>query len=155
MERKNDKKEKDRKVKIENEEGLTLSYDKVELKENFPHLTAEITEKKKFMKVDSIENKVELQQNSDEEFLPDELLNPGVIDFLRRCTTNEEALEILDFLLKQKEISKKDYISIKSQILEGKGLNEFIEKHGGFKNHGYYEKKYRDLGREKLNQDKS
>ncbi|MFW9895152.1 MAG: DUF2095 family protein [Candidatus Thorarchaeota archaeon] len=155
MERKNDKKEKDRKIKVENEDGLTLSYDKGELKEKFPHLTAEITKKEKFIKINSIENKVDQQQTVDEKFLPDELLNPGVIDFLRRCTTNEEALEILDYLLKQKEISKMDYNSIKSQIIESEGLNKFIEKHGGFKKHGYYEKKYRNLGREKLNQGKS
>ncbi|MFX1455722.1 MAG: DUF2095 family protein [Promethearchaeota archaeon] len=155
MERKNDKKEKDRKIKVENEEGLTLSYDKGELKEKFPHLTAEITKKEKFIKIDSIENKVDHQQITDEEFLPNELINPGAIDFLRRCSTNEEALEILDFLLKQKEISKRDYNSIKNQILEGEGLNRFIEKHGGFKKHGYYEKKYRNLSQEKLNQGKS
>ncbi len=145
MERKNKNKEILNKIKVENKEGLIVSYDKDELKEKFPHLITEIVGKKKSLKIDSIEYTTDLKQSKVGMPYPDELVNPSVIDFLRRCTNNDEALNILDYLLKQKEISEKDYNSIKNQILKGEGLEEFIDKHGGFKGHGYYEKKYRDL----------
>ena len=155
MERKNKIKEKLNKIKVENKEGLTVSYDKDELKEKFPHLATEIAGKKKSVKIDSIENDTDLKQSKVELSYPDELVNPSAIDFLRRCTNNDEALNILDYLLKQKEISEKDYDSFKNQILKGEGLKEFIDKHGGFKGFGYYEKKYRDSTRSKLKQTKN
>jgi len=155
MERKNKKKEIPNKIKVENKEGLTVSYDKDELKERFPHLITEIAGKKKFVKIDSIENTNDLKQSIVEMSNTDELVNPGAIDFLRRCTNNDEALNILNYLLKQKEISEEDYNSLKYQILKGVGLKKFIDKHGGFKDRGYYERKYRELTRSKLKQDKN
>ncbi|MHA1990702.1 MAG: DUF2095 family protein [Candidatus Hodarchaeales archaeon] len=155
MERKNKNKEIPNKTKVENKEGLTVSYDKDELKENFPHLINEITGKKKFVKIDSIEKSNDLNQSNIEITNADELENPGAIDFLRRCTNNDEALNILNYLLKRKEISEEDYNSFKYQILEGEGLKKFIDTHGGFKDRGYYEKKYREITRSKLKQDKN
>jgi hypothetical protein len=152
MERKNNNKENHNKIKIENKEGLSVSYDRDEIKEKFPHLVFEIEGKKKFVNIDSIENKSDLKQLKDEIIFPDELVNPSAIDFLRRCTNIYEATDILDYLLEKKEISEKDYNSYKNQILNEKGLKEFIDKHGGFKDHGYYEKKYRNLTRRKSNQ---
>ncbi len=155
MERKNKIKEKLNKIKVENKEGLTVSYDRDELKEKFPHLVTEMVTKKKSLKIDLIENNIDLKQLKVEISNLDELVNPRAIDFLRRCTNNYEALNILDYLLKQKEISEEDYNSFKNQILKGEGLKEFIDKHGGFKGFGYYEKKYRDLTRSKLKQTKN
>ena len=155
MERKNKIKEKLNKIKVDNKEGLTVSYDKDELKEKFPHLATEIEGKKKSVKIDSIENNTDLKQSKVEISYQDELVNPSAIDFLRRCTNIDEALNILDYLLKQKEISEKHYNSFKNQILTGEGLKEFIDKHGGFKGVGYYEKKFRDLTRTKLKQTKN
>ncbi len=155
MERKNKSKETLSKIKVENQEGLSVSYDRDELKEKFPHLVTEIAGKKKIVKIDSIENNFDLKQLKDEIPYSDELINPGAIDFLRRCTNNDEALNILDYLLKQKEISEKDYNTYKDQILSGEGLKKFIDKHGGFKDHGYYEKKYRNLTGSKLKQSKN
>ncbi|MBY8983819.1 MAG: DUF2095 family protein [Candidatus Lokiarchaeota archaeon] len=150
MERKNKNKEIINKLKVENEEGLTVSYEKDELKEKFPYLITEIAGKKKSLKIDSIENNTESTQLKVEKPYPDELINPTAIDFLRRCTNNNEALSILDYLLKQEEISEKDYNSFKNQILKGEGLKTFIDKHGGFKSHGYYEKKYRNVTQNKI-----
>jgi hypothetical protein len=155
MARKNKNKEIPSEIKVENKEGLTVSYDKDELKEKFPHLITEIAGKKKSVKIDSIENKFDLTPSNIEISKTDELIKPGAIDFLRRCTNNDDALKILNFLLKQKEISEKDYNSIKYEIFKGEGLKAFIEKHGGFKDQGYYEKKYRDLTRSKSKQVKN
>jgi len=154
MEKKIKKKETFNKIKVENNEGLTVSYDKDELNEKFPHLITEITGKKKSVKIDSIENNIALKQFKLKFSSPNELVNPNAIDFLRRCTNRNEALNILEYLLKQKEISKKDYNSFKNQILKEEGLKEFIDKHGGFKGPGYYEKKYRKKTQE-LRQNKN
>ncbi|MHA1931895.1 MAG: DUF2095 family protein [Promethearchaeota archaeon] len=155
MKRKNKDNEILNKLDVENKEGLTVSYDKDELKEKFPHLTTEIVEKKKSIKIDSVENDIHFKQSKVEISDPDELVNPGPIDFLRRCKNNDEALNILDYLLNHKKISEKDYDSFKNQILKGEGLKEFIDKHGGFKGPGYYEKKYRNLTHSRLKQSKN
>ena len=47
MENKIKNKETLNKIKVENNEGLTVSYDKDELNEKFPHLITEIAGKKK------------------------------------------------------------------------------------------------------------
>ena len=154
MERKNKNKETLNKIRVEDKQGLTVSYDKDDLMENFPHLVNEITGKRKFVKIESMENNSALKNFPHKINIHDELTNPRPIDFLRRCKNNDEPLEILDFFLKRKEISEEDYNSFKKQILYGEGLEVFIDKHGGFKNHGYYEKKYRDLTRNKSKQSK-
>jgi len=154
MEKKIKKKETLNKIKVENNEGLTVSYDKDELNEKFPHLITEIAGKNKSIKIDSIEKDTDLKQFKLKSSSPNELVNPNAIDFLRRCTNRNEALNILEYLLKQKEISKKDYNSFKNQILKEEGLKEFIDKHGGFKGPGYYEKKYRKKTQE-LRQNKN
>jgi len=142
------------KPKIKKENGLALTYDKKALYERFPHLIDEITGKKKVVKIESVEGSLNsLNLNSGKNH-PRELVNPGAIDFIRRCKTIEEAFNILDYLLKRKEISKSNYKSFKSHIQQEVSLKSFIDKHGGFKSPGYYEKKYRDLIREKPNQNR-
>ncbi|MFX1346595.1 MAG: DUF2095 family protein [Promethearchaeota archaeon] len=151
----NNRKDKNKEVKkpiIREENGLTIIYDKNEFNEKFPHLITEIAGKKKSVKIDSIKTKANTAYLNSNKNHPKELVNPGAIDFIRRCTTIEEALSILDYLVKRKELSKSDYTSYKSQILKKEGLSEFINKHGGFKKPGYYEKKFRDQKQHTLNQ---
>ncbi|NMC59581.1 MAG: DUF2095 family protein [Candidatus Methanofastidiosa archaeon] len=66
-----------------------------------------------------------------------ELQNPQACDFIRRCNTNKEAFEILEYLVKKKEISAEDALKYRLKI-EKNGLNSFGEK----KTWGYYERKY-------------
>ncbi len=139
---------------IKKENGLTITYEKKELNEKFPHLIEEITEKKKVVKIESVEGSPNSLDFNPGKNHPRELVNPGVIDFIRRCTTMQEAFNILDYLLKRKEISKSKYKSFKSQIQQEESLKSFIDKHGGFKSPGYYEKKYRGITREKPNQNR-
>lgn len=142
------------KPKIKKENGLALTYDKKALYERFPHLIDEITGKKKVVKIESVEGSLNSLNLNSGKNNPRELMNPGAIDFIRRCKTIEEAFNILDYLLKRKEISKSNYKSFKSHIQQEVSLKSFIDKHGGFKSPGYYEKKYRDLIREKPNQNR-
>ena len=71
------------------------------------------------------------------------MINPEAIDFLRRCHNNKEAFEILDYLLKRKELTLQDYNSYKKQIMQNGGLKKLIDESGGFKRLGYYERKFR------------
>ncbi len=149
-----DKKKETKEPIIREENGLTIMYDKNQFNERFPHLISEIAGKKKTVRIDAINSQTntrDLKSNKDH---PKELVNPGAIDFIRRCTTIDEALSILDYLLNREELSKSDYNSYKSQIMKKEGLNEFINKHGGFKKPGYYERKFRDQKRYEFNQNK-
>ncbi|MHA1476404.1 MAG: DUF2095 family protein, partial [Promethearchaeota archaeon] len=90
---------------------------------SLPHLSSELIKGEKKINIQGIENDI-----------PD----PGTIDFIRRCKTKEEAFEIIDFLLKRKEISLEEFQSLKDQI-KNQGLSSF----GSHKKKGYYERKYK------------
>jgi hypothetical protein len=63
--------------------------------------------------------------------------NPQAIDFLRRATSLNEANEVITYLEKRGELTKEEAELIQIE-LENKGLDAFIEKAGGFKDHGFY-----------------
>ncbi|MFX1323947.1 MAG: DUF2095 family protein, partial [Promethearchaeota archaeon] len=114
MENNRKKKQQEKNPVINNEDGLTISYDKDDLIKHFPNLLTEIKGKRKLVKIGSV-------KGYDNAF-PRELVNPGAIDFIRRCTSEEEALNILDYLLKRKEISTKKYETLKEEICQENGL---------------------------------
>jgi hypothetical protein len=60
---------------------------------------------------------------------------PGVVDFICRCKTEEEALEIIDYMLKKGDLTKEYADMLKKQLKE-KGL-EFFGEH---RSPGYYER---------------
>jgi hypothetical protein len=60
---------------------------------------------------------------------------PGVIDFICRCSTEEEALEIIDYMHKKGDITE-DYANELKKQLKDKGL-EFFGEHRA---PGYYER---------------
>lgn len=59
--------------------------------------------------------------------------NPNVIDFIRRCDTDKEALEIIEFLEKKNDITSEQGDSLRKQ-LEKDGLRSF----GSKKKKGFY-----------------
>jgi hypothetical protein len=158
MENKEDTQKKS--VKIKDEDGLTVSYNKRELHEHFPHLTKELSEKKKILKIKSFESQIEQDQKEEhhksKSNYPKELYNPGVIDFIRRCTKKEEVISILDYLLERKEISEGEYDSYKKAVSKEGGLERLINESGGLKRPGYYMRKYykKDMKNQKLNSNK-
>ena len=144
--KKKEKKSVFKKAKINDKNGLNISYDKKELEKFMPSLISEISKKDKSLKIDSVKYNVEqIEKKSDhiiQSSIPNELINPGAIDFIRRCTTTEEAFEILDYLLRRRELSNQEYKEYKKKISQEGGLHKFIEECGGFKKPGYYERKY-------------
>ena len=140
-------------LKTKYKDGLKISYEKSTLKKKIPHLLEEISENKKSLKIDSIitqvEDNIEEELHFSNDEFPKELFEPGLVDFIRRCKNIEEAFKILDYLLTRKEISQKEYDSLKTQIKTDQDLIKFITKQGGFKKPGYYERKFRNLSQEK------
>ncbi|NHJ86377.1 MAG: DUF2095 domain-containing protein [Asgard group archaeon] len=59
--------------------------------------------------------------------------DPSVIDFLRRCDTDEQAIEIIDYLEKKSEITNDEATKLKKQLKKD-GLRSFGEK----KEQGFY-----------------
>lgn len=135
-----------KKVEIEDSNGLKISYNKDELSNQFPHLIEEISTKKKSLKIESINMDIEpekekTQQKTNNLYL-NELYNPGVVDFLRRCTNKKDAIDILEYLMARKEISLEDYTKYKKIISQEGGLKQLINEYGGLKRPGYYMRKY-------------
>ena len=144
-EEKNQEKNK-KNLEINDEDGLNLLYNKSDLEAQFPQLMHELSVKKKTLKIEGVDGDIEQEQaetvEPQKEAYCEDLKNPGVIDFLRRCIETEDALNILDFLLKQKELSLTDYHRIKNRIKEEGGLEELLLEYGGIKTPGYYERKF-------------
>lgn len=63
--------------------------------------------------------------------------DPTVYDFLARCDTDKQALEIIDYLERRGEITKEQAISLR-KTLNQKGVRFFGEK----RNPGHYYKKF-------------
>ncbi len=68
----------------------------------------------------------------------DELINPDVFSFLRRCDTDEQGLEIIDYLERRGELEKRIADDLRQQI-KANGIRSLGPK----KEWGYYEKVYR------------
>ena len=60
---------------------------------------------------------------------------PSIIDFIRRCTSETQALEIIEYMRVREEITVNDAEKLCKQ-LEEEGLKSFGRK----KNSGYYER---------------
>ena len=133
-------------LEINDEKGLALSYNKNDLETQLPELMHELSVKKKTLKIGGMDDNIEQKQSKIEghrkEAYCENHNNPGVIDFLRRCTESEDALAILDFLLEQKKLNPIEFHRLKDQIKEEGGLKELILEYGGLKKPGYYERKF-------------
>ena len=105
------------------DDNLTIEFDTKDFKKSLPHLSSELITGEKKINIQGIENNI-----------PD----PGVIDFIRRCNTKEEAFEIINFLLGRNEISSEEFDSLKYQI-----KNQELSSFGSQKKKGYYEKKFK------------
>ncbi len=129
-------------IRIQDKDGLNVEYDNEALLRKFPHLMSELSIKEQSIKIDSISSKVETLKSevSSKNVIakPNELTNPGAIEFLRRCTTKEEAFANIEFLLDRKELTQEEYDDLHGKIVQEGGLTKLIEETGGFKKKGYY-----------------
>lgn len=120
-----------------------LDEDKEKFKKKYPNLAKEILDKDQNIPITSIRSK-DTGKKIKKRKIQDELRNPDVIAFIRRANNEEEAEEIIDFCLKKGEINEKYANNLKLQLAVY-GVRSF----GSKKEPGYYEKKYREMEREK------
>jgi len=97
---------------------------KKELGEDFPALSEELEEgKTKVYKVEGVRTDSEKsgESGTEQTFMPD------VVDYIRRCDTESQAVEIIDFMVKRREISESEASEIKKK-LRSEGLRSFGAK---------------------------
>jgi hypothetical protein len=102
--------------------------EKEEFKKRFPTLAKEIEEKVG-------KANLKLQGNKPQKERKFARYSPNVIDFIRRCSTHEKALEIIEFLKERGEITSEEAENYIVQ-LNREGLRSFGPK----KKPGYYER---------------
>ncbi|MBN2228022.1 MAG: DUF2095 family protein [Candidatus Thorarchaeota archaeon] len=95
-----------------------------EFRQAFPSLTKELEEgTTQSFKIDGVRTMSEESEQDQEK----QTFTPDVIDYIRRCDTVPQAIEIVDFLAKQGEISASQAKAIKSQ-LRAEGIRSFGAK---------------------------
>lgn len=110
-----------------------MGIPKKELKHLFPNLINEIEENQMSTSVESVsQDSKQADKIASKNFSG---YNPDIIDFIRRCETEDEALEIIKYMEKKQEISKK-YATNLSKELKTKGVRSFGPK----KETDYYSK---------------
>lgn len=100
-----------------------------EFKRKYPNLAREIEEKTMYISIGGV------RWMNGEEY--DELRKPDAVSFLRRCDTDKEAYEVIDYLERRGEISREYAESLRKQVRE-RGIRSF----GSRKPMGYYLLKY-------------
>jgi hypothetical protein len=100
-----------------------------DFKKEYPHLAKEL--EGEGLKIDSVRS----SPKEAERAVHDEYkgYDPTVIDFLRRCDTEEEGLEIIDYMKKRGEIPEDYAEKLKFQLLKD-GIRSFGKK----KERGHY-----------------
>lgn len=95
-----------------------------EFRQSFPALTKELEEgNTQSFKIDGVRTMSEESDQGQEK----QTFTPDVVDYIRRCDTVPQAVEIVDFLAKQGEITAAQAKAIKSQI-KTEGLRSFGAK---------------------------
>ena len=108
-----------------------MDFDKERFKKLFPSLAKELESNENKVSVNSVRTDVQ----SGERAVSKRFANymPDVIDFIRRCDTEEQANEIVDYMEKRGEIEKQYAERLRKQLKE-KGVRSFGPK----KKENYY-----------------
>lgn len=102
-----------------------------EFRRKFPHLAKEIKDKKMTVHINSV--RTQPTEEGSETLIG---YTPDVVDFIRRCDTVEEALEIINFSERRGELTLEQAVRMRAQ-LRTQGLRSFGPK----KEIGYYERR--------------
>ncbi len=103
---------------------VTIMSEDGEFREAFPAISRELEEKTtKTLKIDGVRTMAEETDPTGGK----ETFTPDVVDYIRRCDTVSQALEIIDYLMKRNEISPSQAREIKGQ-LKTDGLRSFGSK---------------------------
>ena len=108
-----------------------METDRKSFKKMFPNLSEELEGGEGKVSIDSVRADTEAA----EEATPDKFrhYDPTVVDFIRRCDTEEQAEEIIAYLEKKNEVTKEHAAKLRKQ-LKRKGVRSFGPK----KEENYY-----------------
>ena len=108
-----------------------METDKKSFKKMFPNLSEELEGGASKVSMDAVRT----DSDEVEKPLPDKFSNydPTVVDFIRRCDTEEQAEEIITYMEKRGEVSK-EYAKALRQQLKREGVRSF----GSKKEENYY-----------------
>jgi hypothetical protein len=110
-----------------------MDFDDTEFKRKFPHLYEELE--------DSTSGESEGSENPESQNTEphvSDTYSADAISYIRRARTNEEAIEVVNYLRKRGELSETDASGIIKQVKE-RGLRSF----GSLKTWGHYERELR------------
>jgi hypothetical protein len=110
-----------------------VRFDKETFKKLFPNIAKELDSDEHKIGIDSVRTDVQTGEKAVSKRFS--YYTPDVIDFLRRCDTEEQAEEIIAYMEKRGEI-KKQYAERLRRQLKEKGVKSFGPK----KESGYYVK---------------
>ena len=99
--------------------GVTQNIAPEDIQKHFPSLYEDLSEKRMSLEINKVGNQTDEEADYDSEELDNDPLrsyNPDIYDFLARAKTDDEGKEIIDFLLKQDQISNNLAQDLKEQI---------------------------------------
>ncbi len=102
-----------------------MDIDKKRFRKMFPHLAQELEAGDRRISVTSVRSDPQTGEKASSRKFDD--YNPDVIDFLRRCDTEQQAEEIICYLEGRGEISSNYGRKLKKQLKE-KGVRSFGSK---------------------------
>jgi len=108
-----------------------VESDKETFKKLFPNLVKELESDKNKVAINSVRTDIQTgERATSERFMH---YTPDVIDFIRRCDTEQQAEEIIDYMEKKGEIQSQYAKKLRKQLKE-KGVRSFGPK----KEENYY-----------------
>jgi len=107
------------------DEGKSVELDKETLKKMFPNLAKELESNRNIVAV----NSVRTDDKTAEKAYSQRFVNytPDIIDFIRRCETEQQAREIITYLEKRGEVERQYAEKLRKQLRE-KGVRSFGPK---------------------------
>ena len=117
-----------------------MAVDKKSIKKLFPNLAKELEKEENKVKIDAI--RADPAKAEEEVVDPDSVFleeakaampdlfrhyNPSAVDFIRRCDNQNQAEEIICYMLKRKEITSKEATELRTQLKKD-GLRSFGPK---------------------------
>jgi hypothetical protein len=111
-----------------------MNVDKKRFKKMFPHLTEEMEGNASQIKVTGVRSYAKPDEKKTSRVFDG--YEPDVVDFIRRCDNEEQAIEIIKYLERKKEITPSHAAKLRQQLRE-KGVRSFGTK----KEEDYYLRK--------------
>jgi len=115
-------------------EENTMEINKKRFKKLFPHLSREMEAKKQRATISSVRSDLQTGERASSRMF--DSYEPDVIDFIRRCDNEKQAIEIVNYMEEREEISH-DYARRLRKQLKEKGVRSFGPK----KEDDYYSKR--------------